>query len=298
MSINFLQKFTHSVRAKTARFFLFFNTGRTIDTIRSADSLMLRDMNALAKFFTPVYLLRAILFFILFYLIFLLVAHFSWWILIEKARIAIKPLNSQDWPKFITAFVLCFTPLIYIFCSLLNKKFIIVHLPKLVLYMGATFFGAMWYEIILDTLFVKVFGQPGWLYKIWPMYGGYTSGVGLVMWPLYGFFIYCMNSAIATNPRLAHMNNGPAKAFLFAIDAMALEILVNFFSILFFNTYLFYYLPGDLMHFTTIQIFIPYLFACSLGAALSWFLDSLSRHQFMIGLAFYGAGAVSLLLVG
>ncbi|HNY49486.1 MAG TPA: hypothetical protein PLV50_03610 [Smithella sp.] len=265
---------------------------------RPEKALMLQDMNALKKIFTPVNLLRAILCFVLFYLIFLLAAHFSWWILIEKARIEIKSLDARSWPKFIVAFVLFFAPLIYIFCSLLNKKFIVIQLPKLVLYMGATFFGAMWYEIILDTFFVKVSGQPGWLYKIWPMYHGYTSGVGMVMWPLYGFFIYCMNSAIETNPKFINLNNGSAKAFLFAIDAMALEILVNCFSIVFFHTYLFYYLPGDLMHFTTIQIFIPYLFACSLGAAFSWFLNSLKKNHFMIGLTFYLAGVVSLLWIG
>jgi hypothetical protein len=61
-----------------------------------------------------------------------------------------------------------------------------------------------------------------------------------------------------------------------------------------YSTYLFYYLPDDLLHFTTIQIFIPYLSACGLGAALSLFLERLKKNHFIIGLSFYLAGVVSL----
>jgi len=67
---------------------------------------------------------------------------------------------------------------------------------------------------------------------------------------------------------------------------MALEILTNIFSILLYHSYLFYYLPDDLVHFTTIQIFIPYLFACGLGAILSLFLERLRKESFIIGLTF------------
>jgi hypothetical protein len=248
----------------------------------------------LKKVFTPVDLLLALLFLVVCYVIFLGVTHFSWWILIEKAGIKITSLDPQYWPEYIIVFGLFFLPLLYLFCSLVAKKFLPIHFPKLVLYMGCTFFGAMWYEIILDTLFVKFVGQPGWLYKIWPVHYGYTSGVGMIMWPLYGFFIYCMNSAIEINPKLADINNGAAKTYLFALDAMALEILANIFSISLFHTYLFYYLPGDLLHFTTIQIFIPYLFACGLGATTSLFLERLKKNHFIIGIVFYLAGVVSL----
>jgi hypothetical protein len=262
------------------------------------NSDLLQDLISLKKVFTPVYLLLAFLFFMVCYLIFLCVTHFSWWLLIEKAGIEIKNLDSRYWLEFIIVFVVFFLPLLYLFSSLMAKKFLSINFSKLILYMGCTFFGAMWFEILLDTLFVKFIGQPGWVYKIWPIHLGYTSGVGMFMWPLYGFFVYCMNNAIETNPKLVNMNNGVAKAYLYAIDAMVLEILTNIFSILLYHTYLFYYLPDDLVHFTTIQIFIPYLFACGLGAALSWFLERLKNHHFIIGLTFYLAGVGCLLLLG
>jgi hypothetical protein len=253
-----------------------------------------KEISAMKSFLTPTYLLMGVLFLMIFYLIFLCVTHFSWWLLIEKGGIQIKHLESGYWAKYIIVFSLFFLPLLYLFASFIAKRFIRIHFSRLILYMGCTFFGAMWYEIILDTIFVKYFGQPGWLYLIWPVHGGYTSGVGMLMWPFYGFFIYCMNSAIEINPRLARLNNGTAKTFLYAVDAMALEIIVNFFSILFFHTYLFYYLADDLLHFTTIDIFIPYLFASGLGATLSMFIDLLKKNHFIVGLIFYLAGVVSL----
>jgi hypothetical protein len=260
-------------------------------------SQFIQNNNSLKKVFTPVYLLLALSSFVVFYLIFFGVTHLSWWLLVEKDGIEVANLDHKHWPEFIIVFVLFFLPWLYLFCSLVAKKNLPIHFSKLVLYMGCTFFGAMWYEIILDTLFVKFLGQPGWLYKIWPIHQGYTSGVGMFMWPLYGFFVYCLNNAIEINPKLAHINNGAAKAYLFALDAMALEILTNIFSILLYHSYLFYYLPDDLVHFTTIQIFIPYLFACGLGAILSLFLERLKKNHFIIGLTFYLAGVGSLLFI-
>jgi len=262
------------------------------------NSQLLQDIKSLKIVFTPAYLLRAILFFIVFYLISLCVTHFSWWFLIDKMGITINHLDSRYWPKFIIVFVVFFWPFLYLFPCLMAKQFLSLNVSKLILYMGCTFFGAMLCEVLLDTLFVKFTGQPSWIYKIWPIHHGYTSGVGMFMWPLYGFLIYCMNRAIESNPKLIGMNNGIAKAYLYAIDAMVLEILTNIFAILLFHTYLFYYLPDDLMHFTTIQIFIPYLFLCGLGAALSWFLELLKKNFFMIGIAFYLAGVGCLFLLG
>ena len=258
------------------------------------DAEFLQNHHPLRKVFSPSYLVMALVSLPGCFLIFSAVTHFAWWFLTKQAGIEIKSFDSRNRLEFIMAFVLFFLPLLYLFCSLMAKKILTINFSKLALYMGCTFLGAMWYEIILDTLFVKCLGQPGWLYNVWPVHRGYTSGVGMLMWPLYGFFVYCMSEAINVNPKLALINNGIAKTYLFALDAMALEILTNIFSILFFNTYLFYYLPDDLLHFTTIQIFIPYLFASGLGATLSLFLERLQKNHFLIGIASYLAGVISL----
>lgn len=257
----------------------------------------MQNNNSNKNIFTPVYLLWVLLSFLLCYTIFWVVSHGAWWLLIDKAGIKIAELDSQYRSQYIMVFVLFFLPLLYLFCSLVAKRFLSINFPKLILYMGCTFFGAMWFEIFLDTLFVKFCGEPAWLYKVWPVHQGYTSGVGMFMWPLYGFLVYCMNLALEVNPRLAHLNNNVAKTYLFTLDAMALEILTNIFSILLYHTYLFYYLPGDLAHFTTIKIFVPYLFACGLGATLSLLLERLKENHLIVGLAFYTAGVASIFFV-
>ncbi|HON59259.1 MAG TPA: hypothetical protein PLT45_06970 [Smithella sp.] len=246
---------------------------------------------------TPMDFLKALLLFGACYLVFFVVTRLAWWFLIEQAGIRITRLPPRDWPEYIAVFVLFFWPLLYLACSFAAGKFLAIDFPKAAMYMGCTFFGAMWFEVILDSLFVKFCGQPGWLYKVWPIHHGYTSGVGMLMWPLYGFFVYGMRLAIKNNPKLAKRYNAAAMTFLFALDAMALEILTNIFSILLYHTYLFYYLPGDLLHFTTIQIFVPYLFACGLGALFSGFFERVKRHQCFIGVSFYLAGVGSLLFV-
>ena len=235
--------------------------------------------------------------FVVCYALFLGGTRFLWWLLVDQIGIEITNLDPQYWPIFIVAFVLFFLPWLYIFGSLIAKKFLSIHFSKLILYMGCTFLGAMWGEIIINTLFVKLFGQPCWLYQIWPIHHGYTSGVGMFMWPLYGFSVYCLDSALKTNPKLAKINNCTVKAYLLALDAMLLEILADLFSISQYHSYYFYYLPNDLIHFTTIQVFIPYLFCCILGVNALCFLERFKKMYFVIGLALYLAGVGSLLFL-
>lgn len=156
------------------------------------------------------------------YALFYAGTRFLWWLLVNPVGIKITDLTPRYWPVFIVAFVLFFLPWLYLVGSLFAEKFLSINFSKLILYMGCTYFAAMWCEIIIDTLFVEFFGQPGWIYKIWPIHHGYTSGVGMFMWPLYGFSVYCLFGALETNPRLARLNNGAVKAYLLALDAMVL----------------------------------------------------------------------------
>lgn len=249
------------------------------------------------KRLTPAHGVRAMVFGAAVFAVFWVVTHVSWWCLMDVMGIEIRDLDQRYWPEFIVVFVLFFGPLLYLVGCITAKKRLVLDPAKLVLYMGCTFFGAMWFEIILDTLFVTCTGQPGWIYKVWPIHHGYTSGVGMVMWPLYGFFVYCMNAAVENNSKLAKINHAAAMTFLFALDAMALEILTNLFAIVLYHTYLFYYLPGDLRHFTTVQIFVPYLFACGLGSVFSFYFERLKQFHLVIGLSFYLAGIGSLFFV-
>ncbi|MFZ3105418.1 MAG: hypothetical protein WA096_12035, partial [Smithella sp.] len=70
----------------------------------------MQNNNSLKKVLNPAYLMRALLFLIACYIIFGVVTHFSWWLLIEKADIKITSLDPQYWPEYIIVFVLFFLP--------------------------------------------------------------------------------------------------------------------------------------------------------------------------------------------
>jgi hypothetical protein len=230
-------------------------------------------------------------------IVFLISSRFFWWLLADYVGIEIRELDPKYWPVFILSFVLFFLPWLYLFSRWVAGQFISVNVSRMILYMGCTFFFAFWFEIGVDSFFVKFLGKPCWEYRIWPVHNGYTSGVGVFMWPLYGFFVYCLNTAIENNPKLAVINHNSFKAFLMALDAMALEILANVFSIAQYHTFYFYYLPGDMVHFTTVQVFLPYMVCCAVGINTLKYLERFEKKCFDIGLVFFLLGVASLMLV-
>jgi hypothetical protein len=111
-------------------------------------------------------------------------------------------------------------------------------------------------EVVVNTMSRLVTHQPTWLYQLLPVHGGDTSIVMSVIWPLYGFHIYCFHTAL----KARHDKTSDADMALFVgIDAITLEVLVNLFTLSFFYSYIFYYLAGDLNHLSTAVIFLPYV---------------------------------------
>ena len=128
-----------------------------------------------------------------------------------------------------------------------------------------------------------------------PVHHGYTSGVGLVMWPMYGFFVCLLHEAIHVSPRLAFLDGDVQRAVLVALDAMVLEVAANAFTLLGFGSYFFHYHAGDLVHFTTWEIFVPYVVAGALGLQL---LKVLERRAPKVptGVVLFAVGVLSVLL--
>jgi len=86
------------------------------------------------------------------------------------------------------------------------------------------------------------------------------------------------------------------RGMLSGVDGPLLEILANGFFLLFYGTYYFYYLPGDLRHFTSIQVVPLYMV---MGVILTLLLDYLLEKPqrwhypagfYMAGLAFIFVG--------
>ncbi len=190
---------------------------------------------------------------------------------------------------FTLAFFVFFTPLLYLFSCLLARQMIRLQGDRLLLYMGATFMGGALGEILIGNLGEAWLGRMIWYYQIWPQHGGYTTGVGAVMWPMYGFYLYCFNEALRLRGSSV-VNQVMFSGVMIAIDAMVLETLANIFSLATFNTYYFFYVTGDLLHFSSIEIFLPYVLFGILGSALLKLLDKPHYARAWLGLALYLVG--------
>lgn len=211
---------------------------------------------------------------------------------LDVLHLSLTPWGSKDFGVFALGFAGFFVPLLYGGCCALAGGWLRPKATTLLVYVGITFFCAVWAEIAANALFVTVLGRPGWLYHVWPVHHGYTSRMGLVMWPMYGGFVCLLHQAIAVNPRLVFLRGFVARALLVGVDAMALEVSANAFCLVVFRSYFFHYHASDLAHFTTWEIFLPYVLAGALGIALlEWVLHQ--KCAGLMGLAFFSAALIS-----
>ncbi len=184
---------------------------------------------------------------------------------------------------FTISFLLFATPIIYLANSWIAGKWLKLNINRLFLYMGLTMLFGSALELLVNFLFETAIGRPSWVYHIWPKYGGYTSGVTCIMWPLYGFHILCLHEALKAR-KSPVLQSIPTKGILLAIDAMIMEVVANLFSLIAFRSYYFYYNFGDLNHFTTIEIFIPYALVGIFTMTLYYFLDRPKIPRALIGI--------------
>ncbi|CAB9522791.1 expressed unknown protein [Seminavis robusta] len=191
---------------------------------------------------------------------------------------------------FTLAFFLFFTPLLYAFCCGLAGEMIQPEWRRIALYSGATFCCGASCEIAIGTISEFLLGRKVWRYHVWPKHDGYTSGVGAVMWPMYGFYLFLLRQALHKRGLKQHIENALFSGVLTGIDAMMLETMANTFSLFGWNIYYFYYYAPDLNHFTSAEIFFAYVLCGTLGALLLKVLDQPKFPMAVIGLAFYVVG--------
>lgn len=225
----------------------------------------------------------------IFYLILFICSQISGWVLFDVMAIELEPISEKKSYLFVVFLFLFFTPWLYLFNCLFVRQFLKIDVPTLCLYIGVVFCCAILIEITANTLFTWVLDRPAWLYKIFPIHDGYTSASAPVLWTVYAFHLYLFHQAIKIKGS-KFLDNNFTKAVLIGMDAMILEIFVNTFSLILFNSYYFYYLQGDLNHFTTIEIFIPYMSCSFVGLLLLSVLNQEHRPKKAIGFGFYLCG--------
>ncbi|MDH5711686.1 MAG: hypothetical protein OEZ15_08505 [Gammaproteobacteria bacterium] len=176
----------------------------------------------------------------------------------------------------------------YLLSCLLLRAWIRIDLYQLMLAMAVAFLVAIVCEVGLGKLYFVVVGEPLWQYRVWPIHDGYTSVLNFIIWPVYGYYLYLLHHVLASKRivQRPHWSHGLASG----IDGPLLEILANGFFLLFYGTFYFYYLPGDMRHYTSIQVVPLYMI---MGIILTLVLGYLRERprSWHYPLGFYLAGA-------
>ncbi len=181
----------------------------------------------------------------------------------------------QFLPIFLISIFIFLTIVIYLFNSWLGKKWVRFNWSQVLLYTGAAAGSGPTAEIFINMISRAIVHHPLWTYQLLPVHGGDTSLVMTVIWPLYGFHIYCFHKAL----RSRHDKTSDFDLAVFVgIDAITIEVLVNVFTILLFYTYIFYYLAGDLNHLSTALIFLPYVILGYSGVKILHYLEKRDKQ--------------------
>jgi len=177
--------------------------------------------------------------------------------------------------------------LFYLLACLLLRRWLRVDPYSLLLSMAVAFLVAIVCEVSLGKLYCLLVGRPLWQYRVWPIHDGFTSALNFIIWPVYGYYLYFVHQVLAD----MRCNIRPAwlKGLASGIDGPLLEILANGFFLLFYRTFYFYYTPGDLRHYTSVQVVPLYMI---MGVILSLVLDRLLRspRRWHYPLGFYLTG--------
>jgi hypothetical protein len=184
--------------------------------------------------------------------------------------------------------------LFYLLGSLLTRRWIRIDGYQLALSMAVAFLVAIVCEVYLGKLYYLVTGKPLWQYRVWPIHDGYTSALNFIVWPVYGYYVYFLRQVL--HARRIDIRPRWVTGIASGLDGPLLEVLANGFFLLFYGTFYFYYLPGDLHHYTSFQVMPLYMI---MGIILTLLLEYLQQRPprwhypagfYLAGLGFVLAG--------
>ena len=116
-------------------------------------------------------------------------------------------------------------------------------------------------EVAINSFCRAAFDSSLWIYQITPVHHGDTSIFAFFQWSLYGYHLYFVQKKIQS---FKAKYEEYIFALVISVEALLLEIFVNVSSNFFLNTFIFYYIPGDMGHMTTAFVFPVYI----LGGAI------------------------------
>jgi len=153
-------------------------------------------------------------------------------------------------------FSLVWIIILYFFNALIGHRLPSIEPKKLFVYVAGVALLGVLGEITIDSIYKLAFGSPFWLYRILPAHHAFTSFYSPVLWGMFGFYLYIFHGTLS---KLRPAIKDWQLACIFAFEAVLLEIAFNLSHILVTGDYVFYYLPADLWHLTSL-IALPFYF--------------------------------------
>jgi len=174
-------------------------------------------------------------------------------------------------------FFLYTVAVIYLINFGLANKSTPTNTKEVYMYSGTLAMTGIISEVLINSFYRAAFDSPLWLYQVTPIRQGDTSVFAFFQWSLYGYHLYFVRKKLQSY----HFRYEDALfALVLSIDALLLEILINISSNFFLGTFVFYYLPGDIGHLTTVFVYPFYLLG---GAALCEFFRRFEKDPMFFG---------------
>ncbi|HSX06957.1 MAG TPA: hypothetical protein VLG92_04505 [Candidatus Saccharimonadia bacterium] len=155
----------------------------------------------------------------------------------------------------LAGFTIYLLGLVYGVNCLIARSWRTVSIRPASVYIAAVATIGVFGEVFVGTVYHHLFGRPLWVYRVAPIHYGYTSRYAPCIWGALGFYLYLLHDYLKARgtETVKHL------ALLFASETVILELILSASFKLVFGVYLFYYLPGDLWHFTSLQTLPFYL---------------------------------------
>lgn len=154
-------------------------------------------------------------------------------------------------------FSVCWVVGVYLVNCLLAREWKRIDPIQALLYVTTVAMIGTFGELFWDTLYEKIFGTPLWEYYVYPIHDAHTSTFAATLWGFYGFHLYLLYDTIKKRYPKA-LKYLP---WIFALEALIIEALVSLTFLAAFGKWVYYYLPGDLWHVSTVQNFPLYIMA-------------------------------------
>lgn len=163
-------------------------------------------------------------------------------------------------PISLVLFALLWLAIIYLGNSLLAKEWKKIEAKTAILYFMTVALIGLYGEIFLDSIYNYFVGHPLWRYNILPIHQAYTASYAAVIWGLYGFHLYLLHGSLHSKWAI---NRTKHLVLIFSFEALVAEAVLTLSARVLLGEYVYYYLPSDLWHVSSVQNF-PFYLICGL----------------------------------